>query len=202
MENKYYTPKIEEFRVGFEYEIHTATTKLVSIDFSKDTPVEPLGSFGSFGEVWEKAKMTSTTSDTGEWITMLGDEGVNTYTCKAVSFPSDHRSLEQIASLLKSGQIRVKYLDREDIENLGFGDYKRAVCHWYKMEGHFKDGFGEYGKWSKIRLLHCKDLNTIKIKAFEHSWDEEETVLFQGKIKNKSELKILFKQLNITKDGE
>ena len=93
--------------------------------------------------------------------------------------------------------IRVKYLDKEDIESCGFGNYKKSVCAWYELEGHFEDSFASYGYWTKIRLIHCESDNKIKILAFEHSWDEEETVLFQGKIKNKSELKKLLKKLNI-----
>ena len=93
--------------------------------------------------------------------------------------------------------IRVKYLDKDDIEDLGFSDYKRSVCNWYKLEGRFEDSFASYGYWSKIRLIHCSDNNVIKILAYEYSWDEEENVLYAGKCKNKSELKVLLKQLNI-----
>jgi len=150
MKNKYYTPELEEFRVGFEYEYNNTWGGFSKRIVTEENLMDKLINIGS------------------------GNDRV----------PFNYN-------------WRVKYLDKQDIESLGFGNYKRAVCHWYKMEGHFKDGFGAYGKWSKIRLLHCKDLNTIKIKAFEHSWDEEETVLFQGKIKNKSELKKLLKQLNI-----
>lgn len=95
--------------------------------------------------------------------------------------------------------VRVKYLDKEDIESLGFGEFQKAVCGWYKLEGKFADSFASYGYWTKIRLLHCTSNNVIKIIAYEYDWLEKGCVLYQGKCNNKSELKRLLKQLNINK---
>lgn len=152
-EDKFYTPKIEEFRVGFEYE-------LSFIDEDRN-----------YKNSWQK----KTFELDGSWLNV-------------------HEDLEEE---LNCGRFRVKRLDREDIESLGFGDYKRAVCHWYKKEGRFEDAFATYGYWTKIRMIHCPDNYSVKIIAFEYSWDEEETVLFQGKIKNKSELRELLEKLGI-----
>ena len=66
MKDKYYTPEIEEFHVGFEYEVN----------YGKD-----------------------------RWV----KEGLH-YAPQVVTLP--YKNLEN---------IRVKHLDREDIESLGFG---------------------------------------------------------------------------------
>jgi len=104
--------------------------------------------------------------------------------------------LSQLPVHLQEKKIRVKYLDQQDIENLGWEHYGKAVCNWYKKEGMFDDGFASYGKWTKLKLLHCSN-SRIKILAYEPSWGEIETVLFAGECKNKSELKKLMQQLNI-----
>lgn len=104
---------------------------------------------------------------------------------------------EDLQEEIDCGRFRVKYLNREDIESLGFNNFKKTVCNWYRLEGKFADAYASYGYWSKIRLTHCPDNNSVKISAYEYSWEEDETVLFQGKIKNKSELKKLLTQLNI-----
>lgn len=90
-----------------------------------------------------------------------------------------------------------KYLDQEDIESLGWGNKKSTVVDWYELEGHFEDGWSNYGYWNFLRLLHDKTLNRVKIIAHEYKSDNDENVLFQGSCKNKSELKKLMKQLNI-----
>jgi hypothetical protein len=98
---------------------------------------------------------------------------------------------------LDPDQFRVKYLDEEDIISIGFKNPSYSVCTWYELEGHFEDSFASYGYWSKIVLIHCGLDNKIKILAYEYSWDEKETVLFAGTIKNISEFKTLLKQLNL-----
>jgi hypothetical protein len=103
-------------------------------------------------------------------------------------------------NLIEHGMdVRVKYLDREDIESMGFKFVGRAACDWYEMEGRWEDGFCSYGYWTKIRLMHChgEEESGIRIMVFEHSFEEKETTLFQGQIKNKTELKKLLIQLRL-----
>lgn len=79
-----------------------------------------------------------------------------------------------LVELFYSGlkDTRVKYLDRQDIEESGFSHYKMNI---FKKDG--------------ITILHQKD-NRLEI------FDESDT-LFSGKIKNKTELKKLLKQLGV-----
>jgi len=78
--------------------------------------------------------------------------------------------------------VRVKYLDKEDIESLGFKEYyndsERNV--WFQLN--------EFS----LNLAEYTDFN---IGIIDHS----DFTLFRGTIKNKSELKVLLRQLNIIK---
>jgi hypothetical protein len=103
--------------------------------------------------------------------------------------------ISNLGIYLNEGSIRVKYLDREDIESLNFTNYKKAAADWYELEGHFEDSFASYGYWTKIKLIHYK--HGIKILAYEYTYNEEPETLFAGIVNNKSELIKLLKQLNI-----
>lgn len=122
MENKYYTPIIEEFHVGFEYTHKDLNCKLFINE-------------------------------------------------------------DLIKSNFTVADLRVKYLDREDIESLGF---KHDGSLWFS-----KDNW-KLRKWkaSEIDLYYC--FGTINMMG-----EEDKELRFRGTIKNKSELKKLMKQLNI-----
>jgi hypothetical protein len=127
MKDKYYTPEIEEFHVGFEYEVN----------YGKD-----------------------------KWV----KEGLH-YAPQVVTLP--YKNLEN---------IRVKHLDREDIEECGaeFQFIESLDCLPPIVSEHFQLG--------EITIIF-KDNNICIHKNYG--------VLFQGTIKNKSELKRLLKQLGI-----
>lgn len=124
---KYYTPEIEEFHVGFEYE----TKRKDENSWIKRT--------------WNKYDVYSSLDNTHE-------------------------------------EVRVKYLDREDVESLGFEDLGN---HSY-----------EYGD-SKLFLSHYPSTNELDVYVYKRISDNERDFYFQGTIKNKSELKKLLKQLGI-----
>jgi len=136
MKNKYYTPEIEEFHVGFEYE---------------------------------------RCDDGYNWIK-------DTYPRAA-----EHIRLKNLIPC-----TRVKYLDREDIESLGF------VCHATdERVFHNKNGIIINTEWGSP----VKQGITLAIVSpvFDESKRNiiQEHYLFNGTIKNKSELKKLLKQLGI-----
>ena len=124
--NKYYTPDVSEFYVGFEYEIQN----------------EENAQWGRF------TMMHLDWSDEDRWD-------------------------------LEEGRIRVKFLDREDIESL---EFKHIGAGWYENER----GDWKIRKWKKIEL----DI------WFHYSTTESE-VRFRGNIKNKSELVKILKMLDI-----
>lgn len=134
--DKYYTPEIEEFHVGFEYE-HLQDEEM-------------------FGEI---------------------TRGINycLYTLDAQD------ELEVIVANLEDDRLRVKHLDKEDIESLGF-----------KQDHNHNDVRFGYTNGS-TRIQHTPHRNNIEI----YQWGHESDTVSGITIKNKSELKRLLKQLNI-----
>jgi len=116
--DKYYTPRVEEFYVGFRYE------------------------------------------------SIYNDDWIQDQITQVCDIPED--DLEHNDGL----ETKVKYLDKEDIESLGFIQTIK--------DQYYKDDF---------ELLIDDDLFIQIIK--------DDGFVFQGTIKNKSELIILLKQLGI-----
>ena len=139
MKDKYYTPTIDEFHVGFEYEIL---------------------------EMGCKTKYNPTTLN--QWDDLSGDY-------------DDSTLLYEIARGRQL--VRVKYLDREDIESLGF---VFIASDWWH-----KSNMGD--DWQITR--GNKDVYLISYG--QHEYVDKSKGSFKGKIKNKSELKRLLKQLGI-----
>jgi hypothetical protein len=136
-QTKYYTPTIEEFHVGFEYE-----------------ELDPDYQGQSDGKQWKSIK--------------LSKEGL-------ISIATNWKYFQE---------YRVKYLDREDIESLGF-EYKRTIKCLQFSDGmnslaFYLNGTGSYN-----------GINNIQITSFGKS------ILFRGLVKNKSELKRILKQIGI-----
>ena len=141
-EEKYYTPEIEEFHVGFEYEAFHNKEWF----------------FAEGADHWVKCK---------------------------VNFGTD---ILTISYTVNHGFVRVKCLDKSDIESLGW-EYKedRGMSEanglmFVKPQKAFAQGF--------YKLRFWKNTNRFSIEAVQGT-------LFSGTIKNKSELKKLLKQLGI-----
>lgn len=161
MENKYYTPEIEEFCVGFEYEY-----------LEKDFVIRD--GKRSYEYTWNKQ------------LCFIGE-----------NYGFD---LGTIEGCLDS-QVRVKYLDQEDIESLGFTKTKE-----YSDELLFQKHLSDYEFLELTFYLDIDDDINVSIDRFYQSkmvarrlpigketW--ELLTIFHGKIKNKSEFKKLLKQL-------
>lgn len=140
MENKYYTPEIEEFHVGFEYE-----------------------------------------EDDSEWSKR--------------TFES-YMDLEILNDDIREGNIRVKILNKEDIESLGWElicpAKSKNSCSLYQ----WNKAYDYEGSDLEIRW-HISHYSDNKLIIHNNQYYDSEVVIFSGTIKNKSELKKLTQQLNI-----
>ena len=136
-ENVYYTPEIEEFFVGFEYE-----RRHELINHNK------------------------------EWFS--GEQ---------IHIKSN---LSYIESEITNNRIRVKHLSKECIEELGFTEYNGV----YKKGNYCLDVLQKY---------NCIQYEgpEYPVMIFSYKIALDYNCIFQGTIKNKSELKKLLKQLNI-----
>lgn len=102
--------------------------------------------------------------------------------------------LEFIDDLIHEGNIRVKYLDLEDIQSFGFkydvnnSDFQED---WFINESKFESLGIQY------LLFYNYEDNLLRIERIVDCGTGNEDYLFYGYIKNKSELKRLLKQLKI-----
>lgn len=151
MTEKYYTPVIEEFHVGFEYE-------------------EYLGEWKKTQFVLSASKIENSIFDS------MYEEGTKL--------------------------IRVKYLDKEDIESCRWRDLKNLESEKSHENTHgdifgFSVEFIEVGNLkfyhSKYKLRRSTQTHGLRIVIS----NDLQMDIFNGFIKNKSELKRIMKQLNI-----
>ncbi len=149
IDNKYYTPSIEEFYVGFQFEYLDKNKWIETNNF-----VDSLT----------------------EWDTE------STYTVK---------------SMIQDGEIRVKYLDKEDIESCGWvlineikSPFTNKVLDRYMINK--EHGFNTGITW----YLNQLDNNwSIESNSYSSYGSNKQNMEFN--IKNKSELQKLMKQLGI-----
>lgn len=144
-EKKYYTPSIEEFHVGFEYE-----------SFVDDPDVITAPS----------------------WIKVAIDHWVVDYL--AYSWRKE----------IEDQRIRVKHLDQEDIESLGWAHDKELTGHPKRFIIQMNDG--------TLWVLMLSVGGWCMIESYRNvSPYTEPKGMFRGHIKNKSELKKLMQQIGI-----
>lgn len=138
-DKKYYTPTIEEFHVGFEFE-----TKYIL--FSRN----------------------------GEWM-------------KCIFSVNELWFWDEYEHDAYKTEFRVKYLDREDIESLGW---------FYKQTTDSGLDYFWDDKTQKHSIIHSYITGWTVITVRDDARKEDYTS-FAGYVKNKSELKRLMKQLGI-----
>ena len=143
MVSKYYTPEIEEFHVGFEFE------------------------YKNHNSEWIKGNL-----DGNPIINRELDE-----------FDDDLMKLAHAIT-------RVKHLDREDIESLGWEFIKE-----YKEPGSYYLEFKQ--RHTELTLYPALEETMVFIEHESATGMFEGYPIFRGQIKNKSELKKLLKQLEI-----
>ena len=135
--DKYYTPEIEEFYIGFEYE---------------------------YEDINESGSTTS-------WY-------------KTVIKENECYIIDQHLKYSDDLNLRVKYLSKEDIESLGWKGQESNSVYFTK---------------DNYRLVHWITSDGRDINIFEKydGGTQEECLIRKAKVKNKSELIKLLKQLNI-----
>ena len=95
-------------------------------------------------------------------------------------------------------KVRVKYLDKEDIESLGFIYKGKSIDNWYYMNGNFERPLSNHRNMSTSIQHDFRDNEGIVIRGFE--WSDingENEVLYRGSCKNKSELIKILKNTNV-----
>ena len=173
MESKYYTPAIEEFHVGFEYEV---------FDNRYEYKVEKISE--------TKLRVLSDPVVATVWFKEV--YGIDSLLY--IEDSSDIRS--NLSSYIENNNIRVKYLDKEDIESLGFikvKDYSSSCT--LQLTNNDCDLIAEIDLDDDCNCeIEKFDVCGVEPNGFK---DYCSSVVFKGVIKNKSELVKLLKQLDI-----
>ncbi len=153
--SKYYTPEIEEFHIGFEYE-----------------------------QLNVHAKMVVGAKPTKHWRKEVWTE--------------DDLYDSAVVYNLNMDTCRVKYLDREDIENLGFEHTGRTIDDWYELKVSRPAVMSAHTNRRYVLMHDFRTNQGVVIMAYDYeSGDSGENTIYRGSCKNKSELKKLMKQLGI-----
>lgn len=170
MDTKYYIPDISEFHVGFEYEHCHSSIRFVMLDLKTgETSNETEPK-----EIWEKSVFTG-----------------NEFDAWKSSFKFDDS--------LRDGQIRVKCLDKEDIESLGFKDHNGEPRIY---EENNVIGFVVWNGKDEYIIKYDTESRIIKSIVHTAGLHKMFNCFFGIKVNNKSELEKLLKQLEITNERQ
>ncbi len=162
-DKKYYTPAIEEFHVGFEFEYDNGK------EYTTHEIEEHQLSTPNIGEACES-------------------------------------EITDIIRDLRKGLIRVKYLDQQDIESLGWVP-NDGHSNWFKypINNGYPDCFYHLTTYQPegnniLRYIIEVDMIIVSVAGIDpYEKRTRHHHVFVGTIKNKSELIRLMRQLNITK---
>lgn len=151
IDNKYYTPELEEFHIRFRYE--------------QNMPYHP--------------DFTGNSTYIDNW-----------HRC---SFPDPFTGykIDGLKPSIEKQWIRVKYLDQDDIEELGW----KLVKDYNKFEKNFQLFIDEYD-WYELMTDENQEVIIEKWLSNDDNTSNGYT-LFRGKIKNFNELQRIMKQLGI-----
>ena len=158
--NKHYTPEIEEFHKGFEFEFRSRERNgMMSYIHNKFI----------YYDKWEKKIFR-------EHMT------VEAYLKEYSEPPS---TIHDVGQYIRDGAARVKHLDREDIKSLGF-EQSGLSSDIYILNR--KVDIGNRGIMRGIGINFREGSTHILLFFFEEDKIPAGTNLFVGALKNKSEL--------------
>lgn len=125
-----------------------------------------------------------TSSAHGKWVPLIQDEN---------DFLAVYESYSILPELIKDEKLRVKYLDQEDIESLGWNYEKLSAgteSYYFTKDEYWMDI--DFNFNGKIWLRIYESQGTV----------ESELNYFSGFLNNKSELRKLLTQLGIEVDNK
>lgn len=183
---KYYTPDLEEFHVGFRYEIPAWGVKEYI-----DEVTGAITYSSSFVKFELRKEML------WEWQTRCREELIELQKTSegcVGNMGADYRHMwEVITTGIKDGTVRVKYLDREDIEELGW-KYDGEIFNGNMLEFyHPNEGNDDYSR----KLQFPKDIDRLISEGVAIGSGYFDFCGDNYKIKNYNELKTLMKQIGI-----
>ena len=175
-DDNYYVPTKDEFYPGVEFEVNTKSVGLGILDTEQMKLVHK----GEMTPVWTKC----------------------TFSWEYVDITQSPFNFDLV---LEDKRIRIKYLDGDDIMSLGFEIANDEANTYRSLKKQLGAGSGD-----DKTLFIQHDIFPIpsgELRISTHIWWREnrgtEITMFEGSIKNKSELKKILKQIHadsITKE--
>lgn len=179
MGNKYFTPSIEDIRIGYECE------KILMGEFDThfDLFLPETATKEDYHKAWGDCYYNTDRIKSEKYVVTKED------LIKFLQFDGDLRSGKGSPTL---GFMRTSYLTKEQIEAEGwdFGSSYLFIVN-YSEEG--KDEEIRIGRKNNYKLVY--NFYTHKLKIAEHN--PQEPVLFNGECKDINEFRQIFKLLNI-----
>lgn len=178
-DKKYYTPKIEEFHVGFEFEYKQRIRD------------------GIFANIENRHRYVNTFTKAIFHKSVYLNKKPSLMELLEENYDSP-RYIDDVIQYIQDGAIRVKHLDENDIIDLGWGKHEISGLTVYKKEFLFKrceDHIGimiinfDYNNLGGQWVLMSNGSESSNLGDFQ--------TMFAGFIKNKSELKRVMKQVGI-----
>lgn len=163
-DNKYYTPTIEEFHVGFEYEYK-----------SED------GSYSTFAD------------SKGEWKKKIFNNEAEYDYEELTEFQSIESALQD--EYKRYGDVRVKHLDKEDIESLEWKQLKMKSATAPDITFYRLPYTDPRGNHDSVILSFNPNNNWVLISLNDTMVPGN--TLFAGTVKNKSRLSLLMQMVGI-----
>lgn len=161
MENYYYTPEIDEFCVGFQYEIELKNPN------------------------WNK--LAKPKEDVYEFVSKTFDTS---------------QSFSNIISKINNRKVRVKYLDKQDIESLGWKFSKKGDKYSFNTEYYIlvvEDWINTGTLWELVFPDPEKHPSVFELRWETYGSYDTENGKLSLVLRNKSELGKLMEQLRIHK---
>lgn len=169
MENKYYTPKIEEFHPGFIFDLYTKDGYWDATDKSKE-------------KVWVGEVIS-------KWRENLEFNELSYY------------NFGSIENAIRDKLVRVKYLDKEDIEKEG---WKEGTHPKHDLSVFGKDFFtfikpykDPMGAHNEVFIYFNPKTKWLSMSHYNKESLEGEMLRFSGCVKNISEFRKLMKMINV-----
>lgn len=178
MENKYYTPTLEEFHVGFEFEKLIYTFEFVP-DYLRGK---------SYYDLVELSKTDCNIKYIPEWISVTANHNISD-SVLWLYLPFRSKSKKDFKP---EGNLRVKYLDETDLTNIGFTNvefpYEACIQSYIKRLDrlYIHLNYTKFTDYIIISIDCSVNVDSVKTK-----------IVHSIRIKNKSELVDLLKKLNL-----
>lgn len=178
MENKYFTPDIEDIRFGYECEIQREVPKGL---YEMMTSREP-----SFYNIWEKVivgkELERSSEFTLEYFQKLMNE---------LHYPNP--SVEKCKFYIDHLKLRTPYLTKEQIEAEGWKYKGKTQDIWFEKEMDY-----DMGSWTAYKIVMQYGLDDKRLRIFAvDRVDKMEYDCFRGECKDINTFRYICKLLNI-----